>query len=380
MADQPHPAPRRRHGVVCYFRDRSTHIASRKALLEQQRELESADQQKNESLAMLAHELRNPLAPIRNLIEVLSRTLRGNADGIAAVASIDRQVTHLARLVDDLLDVSRITRGQIELRRQVVAVQDIVTRAVETVHPLLRQKQHRLLVVSSGQPLRVDGDPERLVRCVANVLNNAAKYTDAGGQIRLETLEENGEVVLRVTDDGAGIAPELLPRVFDLFVQDKRTLDRAHGGLGIGLSIVRQVIELHGGAVNAYSAGVGRGSTFELHLPLSRAAAASAPARQADTSAPCSILIVDDNEDAADSVAMVLRLDGHTVETAYTGQQALARAASLRPQVVLLDIGLPGLDGYEVARRLHAQRAGGPGPCLVAVTGYGRTATARTAP
>lgn len=156
MADQPHPAPRRRHGVVCYFRDRSTHIASRKALLEQQRELESADQQKNESLAMLAHELRNPLAPIRNLIEVLSRTLRGNADGIAAVASIDRQVTHLARLVDDLLDVSRITRGQIELRRQVVAVQDIVTRAVETVHPLLRQKQHRLLVVSSGQPLRVD--------------------------------------------------------------------------------------------------------------------------------------------------------------------------------------------------------------------------------
>lgn len=186
--------------------------------------------------------------------------------------------------------------------------------------------------------------------------------------------------MLRVTDDGAGIAPELLPRVFDLFVQDKRTLDRAHGGLGIGLSIVRQVIELHGGAVNAYSAGVGRGSTFELHLPLSRAAAASAPARQADTSAPCSILIVDDNEDAADSVAMVLRLDGHTVETAYTGQQALARAASLRPQVVLLDIGLPGLDGYEVARRLHAQRAGGPGPCLVAVTGYGRTATARTAP
>ncbi|MBV8783431.1 MAG: response regulator, partial [Gammaproteobacteria bacterium] len=361
-----------RFGVVCYFRDVSTQIAARKALLEQQRELESADQQKNEFLAMLAHELRNPLAPIRNLTEVLSRRLRGQADGIAAVASIDRQVTHLARLVDDLLDVSRITRGQIELRRQVVPVQDILTRAVETVDPVLRQKEHRLLVVSGGRPLRVDGDPERLVQCVANVLNNAAKYTDGGGQIRLETVEENGEVVLRVTDTGAGISPELLPRVFDLFVQGERTLDRAHGGLGIGLSIVKQVIELHGGTVSAHSAGVGHGSTFELRLPLSRDTSAPALAQSPGKAVPCSILIVDDNEDAADSLAMVLRLDGHTVETVYTGQQALARVATRRPRVVLLDIGLPGLDGYEVARRLHEEHADGAPMCLVAVTGYGQ--------
>ncbi|MBV9346317.1 MAG: response regulator [Gammaproteobacteria bacterium] len=368
------PLPDGRFGVVCYFRDISTHVAARKALLEQQRELESADQQKNEFLAMLAHELRNPLAPIRNLSEVLGRTLADNPEGRAAVASIDRQVTHLARLVDDLLDVSRITRGQIELRKQIVPVQAVLTRALETVDPALRHKRHRLSVAESEPGLTVHGDPERLVQCLANVLNNAAKYTDPGGDIRLETVVENTDVVLRVTDSGAGIAPELLPRVFDLFVQGERTLDRAHGGLGIGLSIVRQVIELHGGAVRASSPGVGGGSTFELRLPLSQEPAAPRAERTVGRATAEQVLIVDDNEDAAESLAMVLRLDGHTVQTAYNGEQALARAQQLRPRVVLLDIGLPGLDGYEVARRLKARQPAGEELCLIAITGYGQDA------
>jgi CheY-like chemotaxis protein len=302
---------------------------------------------------------------------VLARTVRADSHAAKAVASIERQVTHLARLVDDLLDVSRITQGRIELRRQPVVLRDVIARAVETVDPVIRQKGHKLVIAAAARPLRVHGDPERLVQCVANVLTNAAKYTDAGGEIRIESGVEGDEAVLTVSDNGIGIAPDLLPRVFDLFVQGDRTLDRAHGGLGIGLSIVKRVLEMHGGTISAASAGTGGGSTFSLRLPLceiewpseARPPPPKPPARR--------ILIVDDNEDAADSLKMVLGLDGHQVATAYNGEQALAQAQAFKPEVVLLDIGLPGLDGYEVARRLR-ELSNLASVQLVAVTGYGQ--------
>ena len=365
--------PDGRYGVVCYFRDISTHVAARKALQEQQRELEAADQQKNEFLAMLAHELRNPLAPIRNSGEVLARTVAADPQAAKAVASIERQVTHLTRLVDDLLDVSRITRGRIELRRQPVFLQDILSRAIETVDPLLRQKGHKLLLIGSRRRLSVNGDPERLVQCVANVLTNAAKYTDAEGEICVDLSEERGFAVLTVSDNGAGISAELLPRIFDLFVQGDRTLDRAHGGLGIGLSIVKRVLEMHGGDITASSPGARQGSTFVMRLPLSAEAAPAVRYPQPVKSPARRILVVDDNEDAADSLGMVLGLDGHEVIAAYTGDQALERAQAFRPDVVLLDIGLPGVDGYEVARRIRAC-TDLKAVCLVAVTGYGQDA------
>jgi PAS domain S-box-containing protein len=361
-----------RYGVVCYFRDISTHVATRKGLQQQQRELEAADRQKNEFLAMLAHELRNPLAPIRNSSQVLARTVADDAQGARAVASIERQVTHLARLVDDLLDVSRITRGRIELRRQPVLLQEIVERAIETIDPLLRQKNHKLLLEGNAR-LLVDADPERLVQCVANVLSNAAKYSDAEGEIRIESRGEGGFAVLTVSDRGVGISQELLPRIFELFVQGDRGLDRAHGGLGIGLSIVKRVLEMHGGDITASSRGPRQGSTFVLRLPLCSRAPLEVPAAPPQKVQPRRILIVDDNEDAADSLGMVLGLDGHEVVAAYNGEQALERAQAFRPDVVLLDIGLPGVDGYEVARRIRACE-----PLqsvrLVAITGYGQEA------
>jgi len=362
-----------RYGVVCYIRDISAQVADRRALLAQQRELETADRQKNEFLAMLAHELRNPLAPIRNAGELLSRTLRGNSQGLTAVATIERQVTHLARLVDDLLDVSRITQGRIELRRQPLSLQDVIARAIEATDPLFRQKRHRLTIVADRARLLVNGDPERLVQCVANVLTNAAKYTDAEGDIRVESREQGAEAIITVSDSGVGISPELLDRVFDLFVQGDRTLDRAHGGLGIGLSIVKRVLEMHGGTVTASSAGAGRGSAFEMRLPLLEDIPVEASTTISFKPPSRRILIVDDNEDAADSLTMVLRLDGHQVIAAYTGEQALERARTFNPEVVLLDIGLPGLDGYEVAQRIRASQSL-QSVCLVAVTGYGQDA------
>ena len=359
-----------RYGVVCYFRDISTHVATRKGLQQQQRELETADRHKNEFLAMLAHELRNPLAPIRNSSEVLARTVVDDPQATRAVASIERQVTHLARLVDDLLDVSRITRGRIELRRQPVLLGEIVGRALETVDPLMRQKGHRLHL-DIGLPLLVDGDPERLVQCVANVLSNAAKYSDAEHEIRVESRQEGDLAVLTISDQGVGISRDLLPRIFDLFVQGDRGLDRAHGGLGIGLSIVKRVLEMHGGDITASSAGADQGSSFVLRLPLCAQPMPQVSVAPAQKAQPCRILIVDDNEDAADSLGMVLGLDGHEVIAAYNGEQALERALTFRPQVVLLDIGLPGVDGYEVARRMRASETL-QSVRLVAITGYGQ--------
>lgn len=338
--------------------------------------LEDANRRKDEFLAMLAHELRNPLAPIRNASEILARKLSGDPQMRKTVNLVKRQVTHLARLVDDLLDVSRITEGRIELRRAPQELAPILAQARESVEPLIREKRHMLLVSSSDEPLYVNGDHARLVQSVANVLTNAAKYTDPGGEIRLELQREDAHATIRVSDTGIGIPRELVPRVFDLFVQGDRSLDRSQGGLGIGLSVVKRLIEMHDGSVSAFSEGPGQGSVFEIRLPLIDAPADAqidSPARRIEAKR---ILIVDDNVDAANSLAEMLQIDGHITETVYCGKDALACAFAQPPDVVLLDIGLPDMNGYEVASRI---RPGLSSVQLIALTGYGQSEDIRRA-
>ncbi len=338
--------------------------------------LRNADRRKDEFLAMLAHELRNPLAPIRNASEILARTLPPDSKNQAMVGIVKRQVAHLTRLVDDLLDVSRITQGRIELQREVLELSYVVTQAMESVEPLLRKKGHRVTLIPSDRPRYVSGDNARLVQCVANVLSNAAKYTDAAGEIRVEMRDDASSASVTITDNGVGISRELLPRIFDLFVQSDRTLDRSEGGLGIGLSVVHRLIEMHGGQVTAVSEGPGRGSTFEIRLPLIAAPRAIASQALRPMVQSRRVLVVDDNADAANSLASILKLDGHVTESVYSAGDALGRAGVFNADVVLLDIGLPEMDGYEVARRI---RSGGSAVVLVALTGYGQADDVRRA-
>jgi PAS domain S-box-containing protein len=334
--------------------------------------LKDADRQKDEFLAMLAHELRNPLAPIGNAVELLIRTLPNEEHAQAALRMARRQVLQLTRLVDDLLDVSRITQGRIELKRQPLEVSNVIAQAVEAVEPLLRDKDHRISFTSAGsQPLRVNADPARLMQCIVNVLSNSIKYTDAGGEIRVASRLQGSHVVIEVTDNGMGMAPELLPRVFELFVQGDRALDRSQGGLGVGLAVVRRLIEMHEGSVAARSGGPGKGSTFEISLPSIAVAGAGTSATTPDVAVSRRVLIVDDNRDSADSLAMLLEFEGHEIATAYTAHEALERAQVLKPQVILLDIGLPDINGYEIARRLRKLRDL-DGVCLIALSGYGQ--------
>jgi signal transduction histidine kinase len=333
--------------------------------------LRESDRRKDEFLAMLAHELRNPLAPILNATELLSGSVRDGAQTQAIAGIIKRQTAQMARLVDDLLDVSRITLGRIELRREAVEIGAVVNQALETVDPLLRDRHHEVLLKSHQRPLYVNGDVTRLAQCIGNVLTNAAKYTDPGGQIRLQIREQGTEVVLEIADNGVGISSELLPRIFDLFVQSNRTLDRSQGGLGIGLAVVRRLVEMHGGRVRADSEGLGRGARFEITLPLTAAPKLPPPPARSASAPARRILVVDDNVDAAQSLAQVLQLGGHESEAVYGALDAIERAQSYRPDVILLDIGLPRMDGYEVARRLR-QLEDLQHVRLIAVTGYGQ--------
>ncbi len=334
-------------------------------------ELRRAGRLKDEFLAMLAHELRNPLAPIRNASEILARSLPSDDNVQSPLGMIIRQTAHLTRLVDDLLDVSRITQGRIQLQRQPVNLASIVTQAVETVSPLIRERAHTLSTTTRTQKLYVDGDSARLVQCVVNILNNAAKYTDTGGRILIETRDEGDDALIAISDNGIGISAELLPRVFDLFVQGDRTLDRAQGGLGIGLSVVSRLIDMHGGQVAARSDGLGHGSLFEIRLPRIGEPQLQPPANSHANGPARRVLIVDDNVDSADSLAMVLKFDGHETDLVYTSREAVNRALVFRPDIVLLDIGLPDIDGYEVARRMRASPQLN-GVRLVALTGYGQ--------
>jgi signal transduction histidine kinase/DNA-binding response OmpR family regulator len=339
-------------------------------------DVQEANRQKNEFLSMLAHELRNPLAPIRTAVHVLRMEGTDARQQGLARDIIDRQVKQLVRLVDDLLDISRITRGKISLKLEPVPVATVVAAAVEASRPAVEARQHRLDVSLTPKPLWVHGDAARLAQILTNLLNNAAKYTDEGGHIWLTAGQENGEVLVRVRDTGVGIPGEMLATVFNLFTQAERSLDRSQGGLGIGLTLVRRLVEMHGGTVEARSDGPGKGSEFLVHLPALAEAAEPQPAAGSSEalSAPGAgsrVLVVDDNVDAAESLAILLRLGGCVVRLAHDGPTALEAAQTFRPEIVLLDIGLPGMDGYEVARRLRTCPASADA-VLVAVTGYGQ--------
>jgi signal transduction histidine kinase/ActR/RegA family two-component response regulator len=331
------------------------------------RRLAEADRHKDEFLALLGHELRNPLAPITTALELMDQ--RSDPCCRRERAVLRRQVEHMKRLVDDLMDVSRVTRGKIELRSEVLELSAVVAHAVEMASPLLEQRGHRLsTAVPEG--LRIHADPFRLCQIVSNLLTNAATYTDRGGRVTLAARREGDAVVLDVTDSGHGIEPALLPHLFELFVQGDRALDRAQGGLGLGLPLARMLAELHGGTLAARSEGPERGSTFSLRLPLAQAEVTPPAAVVAAVPRGRRVLVVDDNRDAADLLASLLKESGYEVTVAYDGPEAVAAAARAVPDVALLDLGLPGMDGYELAERLQATRAGAPLQ-LIALSGYG---------
>jgi PAS domain S-box-containing protein len=356
----------------CNIRDITEHIRRMK---ENEAALVALHLRKDEFLAMLSHELRNPISPILNAMHLLRDQGDEDEGRREARSVIERQVGQLSRLVDDLLEVSRITEGKIHIRTVAVDMREIVGRSVESARPLFDRRRHILTVTMPSEPLMVEADPTRMEQVIVNLLNNAAKYTDEGGRVGLG-IERDGEAaVLRVRDTGVGIAPDLLPHVFDLFTQADRSLDRSQGGLGVGLALVKRLVELHNGTVEARSDGIGRGSEFIVRLPVLSYTTSQAPAAPVPSSKPAArgwrVLVVDDNEDSAEMMAKLLKRTGHDVRTAYTGTAALDVAAAHQPDAVLLDIGLPEINGYEVARRLrllpHLKDVK-----LVAMTGYGQ--------
>jgi PAS domain S-box-containing protein len=346
------------------------------ALRDRTRQLAEADRRKDEFLAMLAHELRNPLAPLRNAAQVLQLLGPDATKFRWATDVVNRQVQLMTRLVDDLLDVARIARGKVKLQKGAVELRTIVARAVETSSPLIDARKHDLTISLPSEPVWLEADPARLAQVLINLLNNAAKYTEEGGRIGLTAEREGSAVVLRVRDTGVGIPPEVLPHVFDLFTQEGRSQGRSQEGLGIGLALVRGLVEMHEGSVEATSPGVGRGSEFTVRVPaLPEAPGAGVSGKQVSAgdvtvrALSQRILVVDDNRDSAESLAMLLQMKGHEVQTAQDGLTALEAARNFRPAIILLDIGLPRMNGYEVARRLHREH--GRQAILVAVTGYG---------
>jgi signal transduction histidine kinase/DNA-binding response OmpR family regulator len=349
----------------------SMDVTERKAMVET---LVLADQRKDEFLAMLAHELRNPLAPIRNAARVLDQLTAQDENVKAMLAVIHRQVNQMTRLVDDLLDVSRITRGKVELKLEPMLLSTIIDYAVETTRPLVDSRKHELILDITPQPLWITGDFARLGQALSNIMSNAAKYTEPGGHIEVRMQADGNDAVISVKDDGIGIPPALLPDVFELFMQGDRTLDRSQGGLGIGLALVKSLIDFHHGTVHAHSDGTGRGSEFIIRLPLS-----NSPSKQPHVADPVAapiarrrrILIVDDNRDSAESMAALLRIDRHDVHIAHSGPAALQLAATLKPEVVFLDIGLPGMSGLEVVRRLRDMPDTARSK-IIALTGYGQ--------
>lgn len=341
-------------------------------------DLQQASRRKDEFLATLAHELRNPLAPITNALQIL-RLSPADAQAIDhAMDVMDRQLQHMVRLVDDLLDVSRITRGKVELRKERIDLAKVVQSAVETSRPLIEGSGHQLTVQLAPEGICLEGDLTRLAQVVSNLLNNSARYTKPNGRIWLTTEIRDGEALVRVCDNGIGIPGDMLPHVFEIFTQVNRPLERTQGGLGIGLSLVRGLVEMHGGKVEAYSDGPGRGSEFVVRLPLSAKKLNDliSPPAPSDGEKPIAfcgrrILIVEDNQDAADSLALLLELMGNSVRKVYDGASALETATEYQPDVVLLDIGLPGRNGYEVARDIRATPQLN-GVVLIAQTGWGQ--------
>jgi PAS domain S-box-containing protein len=361
----------------CNVRDIAQRTRMEREIARQSRILTDMHRKKDEFLAILSHELRNPLAPILNATHILRLQERGSDNLIQQQARdvIERQVGTLSKLINDLLDVARIASGRVRLRTELVELRDVVQLAVETTSPLTLLRRHEVVQMLPAQPVWVNVDPARLEEVVVNLLNNASKFTNEGGRITVTVEQQNGNAVLRIADTGIGIAPEMLPRIFDLFTQADRSLDRAQGGLGIGLHLVERLIKLHGGSIEACSAGPGKGSEFIIRLPISNAPATSVPENPAAPLEPermgLRVLVVDDNIDSCNSLATLLRLNNCVVQTAYTGLTAVQSATNWRPEVMVIDIGLPEIDGFEVCRRLRQQF--GPGRMrLIALTGYGQ--------
>jgi PAS domain S-box-containing protein len=334
-------------------------------------ELRAADRAKNDFLAMLAHELRNPLAPIRNVVEILHLTDGAPPELRSALGVIDRQLSHMTRLVDDLMDVSRISRNKLELRKERVDLARILDDAVEATRPLLAARAHDFGMDLPPEPISLDADPTRLAQAIANLLNNAAKYTERGGRVRLSARREGGRAVVTVRDSGMGIPPEALATIFEKFAQLDRSLDKSEGGLGIGLHLARHLAEMHGGTLSASSKGMGQGSEFTLTVPVALAPKAEgqvAAAGEARRGRSFRILVVDDNRDGANSLGLLLEKSGHMVRIAYDGLRAVEFAKEFQPEVVLLDLGLPKLNGYEAAEHIR-QLPGGKDITLIALTG-----------
>jgi signal transduction histidine kinase len=338
--------------------------------------LRDADRRKDEFLAMLGHELRNPLAPIRGALYIMHRSEPPNSEVKWAREIIDRQVHRLTRLVDDLLDVSRIVYGKISLREVPLEITTVVNQAVEGSLPFIEARHQTLGLHVPKESIWIKGDHIRLEQIISNLINNASKYSDTNQQIRLRVEATEDWVTVRVQDNGIGISPEVMPHIFDLFAQADHSLARTQGGLGIGLTVVKRLVEMHGGRIEAHSPGTGLGSEFVVHLPrwqapVREAVRISQPATGQDLENVTRVLVVDDNQDAAETIAAVLRLDGFTVATAFDGTSALAEAERFHPHVVLLDIGMPGMDGYAVARELRA-RERTKSTIIIALTGYGQ--------
>lgn len=345
-------------------------------------ELKEADRTKNEFIATLAHELRNPLAPIRNAVGVLSLQGSSSPETRWAVEVIERQMRQMTRLIDDLLDLARVTRNRLELRRERVELTDVMRSAIETSRPLIEACGQEFIVDFPHQPVYCDGDLVRLAQVVSNLLNNAAKYTARGRCIWLSGEAHAREAVVTVRDSGVGIPRELLPRIFDMFTQADHSLERSQGGLGIGLTLAKRLVEMHGGSLEAHSDGPGTGSTFIIRLPLAVRPEDSRAADNGDAR-PASavrrrILVVDDNQDCAETLGMLLKLIGNEVRLAYDGHEALSLIEEYRPDMVFLDIGMPQMNGYEVAHHIR-QRLDGEGPILVALTGWGQDEDRRRA-
>jgi signal transduction histidine kinase/ActR/RegA family two-component response regulator len=364
-------------GVINCFFD----ITGRKRSGEQSQkyvaQLADADRRKSEFLAMLAHELRNPLATIRAGLQVqrLAGTDPQTADSVTRL--MERQVGHLVRLVDDLMDVNRISQGKVQLRLARVELATVVHAAVETARSLIERMGHELILSVPPEPIWLHADPLRLAQVVGNLLNNAAKFTENGGSIRLTVALQGEEAEIRVRDNGAGIGADQLPLVFDMFMQVAQPVERPGPGLGIGLALVKNLVEMHGGTVAANSAGVGLGSEFVVRLPITHEAARPQPTvpphESLRTTPARRVLVVDDNQDAVESLAMLLKLSGHDTHIAHDGLEAVEKAALLNPDIILLDIGLPKINGFEAARRIRKQSPGNR-PALVALTGWGQDA------
>ena len=345
------------------------------SLMEADRALRLADQRKDEFLATLAHELRNPLAPIRTGLQLIARMPHDAEQTRSLTEMMGRQMDHLLRLIDELLEISRISTGKLVLRRERLDLRRVVETAVEACGPLIARAGHHLSVAVPEQAVPVDGDLTRLAQSLSNLINNAAKYTPDGGRLEVRLERSGDDAVLTVSDNGVGIPPHMIERVFDMFAQVNRSLERSQGGLGIGLALVRSLVGLHGGRVSAASPGPGRGSTFTVRLPIAEAAPAQAQAptpggERAAASRSLRVLVVDDNEDAAISLAMLLSFVGHEVRVDHNGDAALRTAATFQPHAIFCDVGMPGMGGYEFATRLRRDPRF-VGTLLVAVTGWG---------